>query len=324
MKLLPLTLLYLIIFAISCKSDKSEFDASGIFEADEVIISSEVNGKIIQSVDEGSEVKKGQDLVTIENTTLLLQKQQVEASMGALSQKKVISKPQNDLLRKQKNAQEQNLLIIKEQLRVASIEQKRIRNLVAKDAAPAKQQDDIDGQISILNQQIRASEAQLSNFDQQVLSNEENSTNQNNGILSERKPLEVRIAQINDQISRAKIIAPIDGNILVKYMKNEEIATIGKPIMKVAKNNTMILRAYVTSSQLATIKLHQKVTVFIGKEKNQKTYTGDIIWISPKSEFTPKTIQTVDERENLVYALKVNIPNDGYLKIGMYGDIKFK
>jgi HlyD family secretion protein len=178
--------------------------------------------------------------------------------------------------------------------------------------------------VAVLNQQIRASEAQLSNFDQQVLTTEENSSNQNNGILSERKPLEVRIAQINDQISRAKILAPIDGNVLVKYMKDDEIATIGKPIMKVAKNGSMILRTYITSSQLAGIKLHQKVAVFTGKDKNQKQYTGDITWISPKAEFTPKTIQTVDERENLVYAVKVNIPNDGYLKIGMYGDIKLK
>lgn len=311
------------LFLLSCKKSNSLYDASGVLESDEVIVASEVNGKLISSAEEGADVKKGQDIATIDDTALQLQKEQMKSSLTALYEKQNNSGPQSDLLKKQKSAQEQNLMVLKEQLRIAEKENVRIKNLVAKDAVPAKQLDDIEGQVAILKQQVTASQAQISTFDQQIKTYQQTVSLQNKNILSEKKPLEVKILTIDDQISRCKITAPIDGNVMAKYLENGEIATVGKPILKLAKTNSLIVRAYVTSSQLNAIKLNQAVNVFTGKEPNQKEYTGKVIWISTKAEFTPKTIQTIDERENLVYAIKVQVPNDGYLKIGMYADIKF-
>ncbi len=319
-----LVILSFFLLTTSCRKNDNPYDASGVFEADEIVIASEVNGKILTSVEEGSDIKQGQIITTIDDSALQLQKKQAQSSLGSLYEKQNISGPQSDLIAKQKSAQAQSILVLNEQLRIAKKEQVRIKNLVDKDAVPAKQLDDVDGQIAILNQQIASAQAQLSTYDQQLKTFQQTVSNQNKNILSEKKPMEVKILTIDDQISRSKIAAPIDGNVLVKYMTNGEIATIGKPIMKVAKINSLIVRAYITSSQLATIKLNQKVNVFTGKEPNQKKYEGTITWISSKAEFTPKTIQTIDERENLVYAVKVQVPNDGYLKLGMYGDIKLK
>ncbi len=319
---ITLILLTFLIIA-SCKKSGSAYDASGVLESDEVIVSSEINGKLIASVEEGSEVKKGQDIASIDDTSLLLQKEQLKSSLQALYEKQGNSAPQSDLLKKQKFAQMENLQVLNEQLRIAEKENVRIKNLVAKDAVPAKQLDDIEGQVAVIKHQINSALAQIGTFDQQVKTYQQTVTIQNKGILSEKKPLEVKILTIDDQINRSKIVAPLDGSVMAKYLQNGEIATIGKPIMKIAKMNSLLLRAYVTSSQLNAIKLNQNVIVFTGKEPNQKKYTGKIIWISTKAEFTPKTIQTIDERENLVYAIKVQVPNDGYLKIGMYADLKF-
>jgi HlyD family secretion protein len=320
--------IYFLIFAslllfTSCKKNGNAYDASGVLESDEVIVASEINGKLISSAEEGADVKIGQNVAIIDDSALQLQKEQLKSSLSSLYEKQNNSGPQSDLLRKQKSAQEQNILVLKEQMRVAEKENTRIKNLVAKEAVPAKQLDDITGQLAVLQQQINAAQAQISTYDQQIKTYQQTVSLQNKNILSEKKPLEVKILTIDDQINRSKIMAPIDGNVMAKYLENGEIATIGKPIMKLAKTNSLIVRAYVTSSQLNAIKLNQAVSVFTGKEPNQKKYTGKVIWISTKAEFTPKTIQTIDERENLVYAIKVQVPNDGYLKIGMYADIKF-
>jgi HlyD family secretion protein len=319
--LIPYLLLFLVL--ISCKKNNNLYDASGVFESDEVILSSEINGKLISSANEGSDVIKGQTIALIDDSALLLQKEQLKSSLQALYGKQNDSNPQSDLIKKQKSAQEQNLLVLKEQLRIAEKEKSRIKNLVAKDAVPVKQLDDIDGQVSVILQQIESAKAQLSTFDQQVKTYQQTIVLQNKNILSEKKPMEVKILTIDDQIKRCKIVSPIEGNVMVKYLENGEVATVGKPIMKIAKMNALIVRAYVTSSQLALIKLNQNVNIYTGKEPRQKKYIGQITWISSKAEFTPKTIQTIDERENLVYAIKVQVPNDGFLKIGMYADLKF-
>lgn len=318
-------LLFIITAFAACQSSNNAFDASGVFEADEVIVSAESMGKLISlKITEGDVIKKGAVVGGIEDNNLLLQKGQLQATIDALYDKKVSPEPQANIYSQQIINQNANIATLKAQMKVLQIEQNRISQLVAKDAVPAKQLDDINGQVSILNQQIAAAETMLGTLRQQIKSTQSTSAIQNKAILSEQKPLEQRIAQLDDQIQKSIIVNPIDGTILTKYMEENEVATIGKPIYKIAKLDQLILRAYVTGNQLNQIKVNQKVGVTTGSDKTAKTVQGTIIWVSSKAEFTPKTIQTVDERSNLVYAIKVLVPNDGYLKLGMYGDVSFQ
>ncbi len=316
--------LFLLLGFVGCKSSDQDFDASGVFEADEVIISSESVGKILRfDVEEGAELKAGQVIGSVDCKNLSLQKAQIEANITALGQKTNDATPQTQIVREQLISQQRQIATQREQLRILERERKRIENLVKAEAVPAKQLDDVEGQIDILKKQIEATESQVSVLNQQIKSQQQQVSIQNRGVLSERKPLEERIAQMDDQLQRCTITNPIDGTVLVKYAAAEEVTATGKALYKIANLSTLTLRAYITGDQLGKVKLNQPVKVFVDNGKDAyKEVSGTVTWIASKAEFTPKTIQTKDERANLVYAAKIKVKNDGYLKIGMYGEIK--
>ncbi|HLK30191.1 MAG TPA: HlyD family efflux transporter periplasmic adaptor subunit [Puia sp.] len=299
-----------LAFLSSCNQDKLKTDASGVFESDEVIVSAEQSGKILAlPIKEGDIIPKGNVVGNIDISNIELQKQQVQATIQALKQKTTNPTPQIELVKKQLTVQEVQLA---QQLR----EKTRTENLLKADAATQKQLDDINSQIDQLQKQIAVSKQQI------VLDNSNIST-QNRTIFSEKDPLEKSVAQIQDQINKGQIINPISGTVLTKYALEGEMTTVGKAIYKIANLDTITLRGYITGSQLSNVKLGQQVKVYIDSgTKNYKEYSGQISWISDKSEFTPKTIQTKDERANLVYAVKIRVKNDGYIKLGMYGEVK--
>jgi HlyD family secretion protein len=316
----------LVIGIISCKSDQQEFDATGVFEAEEIIVSAESNGKLLVfKVSEGENLKEGQEVGLVDCQNINLQKAQVQASIAALKLKENNANPQILIYGKQVESSKAALATQKEQLRILEREQKRIQNLVDANAVPTKQLDDITGQVDILKKQMEGTQSQLAVIMQQIASQKEQVQIQNRGISSESQPLKVRISQIEEQLGHCKIINPTTGTVLVKYAEKEEVTGMGKPLYKIANLENMTLRAYIAGTQLGQVKVNQPVKVFIdnGKE-SYKEMVGTITWISNKSEFTPKTIQTKDERENLVYAAKIKVKNDGYIKIGMYGEVRFK
>ncbi|HEX7754559.1 MAG TPA: HlyD family efflux transporter periplasmic adaptor subunit [Niabella sp.] len=288
---------------------KEDFDASGNFEADEVIVSAQQNGTLISySVQEGAILKAGDKVGQLDVRAVELQKEQVEASIQALSQKTASTNDQSELVRRQLAVQEAQLA---QQLR----ERSRTENLVKADAATQKQLDDMNAAIDQLKKQIAVTR-------QQLTLNTYNTHTQNRSILSEKSPLEKNAAQIQEQINKGQVINPVTGTVLANYALQGEMQVTGKPLYKIANTDTLDLRAYITGTQLPQIKLGQQVKVRIDQgKKAYKEYAGTIIWISGKSEFSPKTIQTKDERANLVYAIKVRVKNDGYLKIGMYGEV---
>ena len=315
-----------IIFSTfaACEKKTKKFDAAGTFEATEIIVSAEATGKILDlKIKEGDQLKKGDIIGGIDPLSIQLQKEQVQASMEALTQKSNDPMPQVNVLNEQIATQRNQIAVQKQQLIVLQKEQKRLENLVKADAATPKQLDDLNGQIDILKKQIEASESSVSIFEKQILAQKAGVSIQNRGILSEKAPLEKRVKQLDDLISRAKIANPIDGTVLSKYAEAGEITTTGKPLYKIADMSEMTLRAYISGSQLSQVKINQMVKIMIddGKDKYREM-PGVVTWISDKAEFTPKTIQTKDERANLVYAIKIKVKNDGFLKIGMFGEVK--
>ena len=275
-------------------------------------MSSELGGKILQfKVNEGDLLKKDSVIAIIDALPVSLQQEQLEASVKALSEKTQNVEPQIKLLQDQISVQETQLANLQH-------ERARIESLLQADAATAKQLDDINFQIESLRKQIAVTQ-------QQIAVQINNVQTQNRAILSESNPLQKQIAQLKDKEQRASIINPLNGTVLTKYAMEGEITSAGKAMYKVADLSSLILRAYISGTQLSEIKLGQTVKVFIDEgEKKYKEYAGIITMVSDKAEFTPKTIQTKDERANLVYAVKVVVKNDGYLKIGMYGEIQFK
>ncbi len=320
-----LTIALIISLLTSCKSSDNEYDATGVFEAEEVIVSAESTGKLLNfTASEGDNLKASQEVAQIDCENIGLQKSQVQASISALNMKQNEAGPQIQILAKQADNQRAMLNTQKAQWRVLDKEKARLTKLVAAEAAPQKQWDDIDGQMDILEKQMESTQSQIALTNQQIASQKAQVGIQNRGILSESQPLKVRIAQIDEQLSRCKVINPFDGTILVKYTQNQEVVGAGKPIYKLADLNNMVLRAYIAGTQLGQVKVNQPVKVFIDNGKDgYKELPGTISWISSKSEFTPKTIQTKDERANLVFATKIKVKNDGFLKIGMYGEVKF-
>jgi HlyD family secretion protein len=310
MKRTILLLLFPLLF--SCHSTTREFDASGSFEADEVVVSSQVNGQLLQfSVNEGDSLAPGQVVGIIDSSSLSLQKAQVNATIRSLSEKTQTVAPQVQLLNNQ-------LAVQQAQLQNLAHEKERIERLVKADAATGKQLDDINSQIEVTKRQMEVTR-------QQIAVQRSNIATQNRGILSEKAPLEKQVALVEEQLSRARITNPAKGIVLTKYAEQGEVTAAGKPLYKIADLSVMTLRAYVTGGQLSQLKLNQQVSVGIDDGKGgYRMYKGTITWISDKAEFTPKTIQTKEERANLVYALKIRVPNDGYLKIGMYGEVKFQ
>ncbi len=310
-KLLLLLLISSGIILGSCNGNGNNFDGSGTFEADETIVSSELAGKItFLNIEEGSLLAKDSIIGAVDATNISLQQEQVEASIRALSEKTSDPSAQVQLLQNQ-------LTVQQSQLNNLLYEKTRIETLVKADAATGKQLDDINSQIDIANKQMTVTR-------QQIVVYQNNIGTQNRSILSETDPLKKRIAQLKDQEQRANIINPINGTVTTKYAETGEITSAGKAIYKIADLSLLNLRAYITGVQLPKVKLNQTVKVMIDEgAKKYKEYSGTIIWISDKAEFTPKTIQTKEERANLVYAIKVKVKNDGYLKIGMYGEVKF-
>lgn len=296
-KIIFTALLVISTIMFSCSNGNGDFDATGTFESEEIIVSSEASGRIIKlDVEEGVLLKKDQTVGLIDTTQLYLKKKQLLASIKA-----VISK-QPDI-----NTQ---LASLEKQIEAAKTEKKRIENLVLSDAASTKQLDDINNQLEVLNKQYLAAKSSLTITKQ--------------GLQSETLPLYAQVEQIQDQINKSIIKNPVEGTVLTKYSKLEEVTGTGKVLYKIADLSLMTLRAYINGDQLGQIKLGQKVKVFVDKgDGEQKELNGEIYWVSSKAEFTPKTIQTKDERANLVYAIKVKVINDGYLKIGMYGEVKF-
>jgi len=302
----------LVLFFAACGNGGMKNDAAGVFEADEVIVSSEIGGRILKmDLKEGDKLARDSAFVQIDATNLQLQKDQVTASINALKEKTTDANPQIRLLENQ---------IIVQQAQLASLlrDQKRTENLVRDNAATQKQLDDINSAVDVLGKQIEVTRRQIA---VQVNS----SGTQNRSVLSEKEPLLKRAAQLQDQMDKGRVVNPVNGTVLSRYAMAGEIAAPGKALYKIADLSTLILRAYISGTQLPQVKLGQKMKVLIDDgAKNWKNYDGTVTWISDKAEFTPKTIQTKEERANLVYAIKIAVPNDGYLKIGMYGEVQFK
>ncbi|MBR4118682.1 MAG: HlyD family efflux transporter periplasmic adaptor subunit [Bacteroidales bacterium] len=283
------------LLMVSC-GDKSEFDAQGTFEATEVIVSSEANGRIISfNIEEGNMVDANTIIGTIDSVQLYLQRKQLEAQQSAL----LASRPD---IKKQVSS-------LKEEIAKQKVELKRIGNMLRDGAATQKQYDDIEAHIRILEGKL---DATLSTLTKNASTIDDNSA-----------ALEAQISALDDRIEKCKIVSPINGTVLVKYAEAGELATVGKPLMKIADLENIYLRAYFTSNQLADIKLGESVTVIADfGEDNRYEYDGKITWISAESEFTPKTIQTKESRSNLVYAVKIAVKNDGRIKIGLSGEVK--
>ncbi len=313
----------ILLSGSACQKKHSGFDASGVFEAHEVVVSSQVAGQIMDwQIDEGVSVKADQVVGNIDCDDLNLQKAQVEASREALKEKRLNVIPEIRVLEKQITTQEAEISAMQTQYAVLSKERDRLSTLVKQDAAPAKQLDDMQGQMDVLQKQVLAAQSRVSVLRQQIESSDRTAEARNRGIMSEESPLQSQINRIENQITHCKVINPINGTVIAKYIEEYEVVAVAKPLYKVADLNEMILRAYVTGDQLTSVKLGQQVKVFADEgEDDQRTYDGTISWISDKAEFTPKTIQTKNERANLVYAVKVTVKNDGYLRIGMYGEI---
>lgn len=289
--------LTMVLVLLACSDNENTYDASGTFEAEEVIISSEVSGAIRQlDAEEGRNVRAGDQLGWIDSTQLYLKKKQLEAQIRAVLSKRPHIATQ--------------LASLQEQLRAAEREQRRVQNLFKAEAATQKQLDDVNAQVDVIRRQIDAQRSSLDISSQ--------------GLVSETGPLYIQVEQLEDQLQKSKIINPLTGTVLARYAEAHEVVSPGKPLYKVADISYLDLRAYVTGNQLATLKLNQKVKVLVDDgQGGYKTYEGMITWISSKAEFTPKTIQTKEERADLVYAIKARVKNDGYLKIGMYGEVKF-
>lgn len=285
----------LAVMAASCKDGNGVATASGTFEAEEITVSAEASGKLVSfTVREGQEVSEGQVLGQIDSLSLYLNKELLEQNIAALE----TGKP--DV--------EAQIGVMKARLENGRHELDRLSRLLESDAATRKQYDDAEASVSVLEKQIEATESSL-----------------NSNIASidaQIAGLKIQIAQAEDMLSKCRIVSPVDGTVLSKYAHEGELASAGKPLFKVADLEHVFLRAYFTSGQLKDISLGQdvKVTADFGGGKVRE-YPGKIVWISAKSEFTPKSIQTDDDRENLVYAVKVAVENDGYIKIGMFGKV---
>lgn len=301
-----------LLLATGCGNKNGKFDATGTFEADEVVVSASANGKILSlNLDEGSVLAKDSIVGLVDPAGLSLQKEEIEATIQSLSEQTANVGPQVKLL-------EERLTVQQSQLDNLRHEKTRIENLLKKDAATGKQLDDINAQIDVAQKNINVTQ-------QEINVQKSNFGTQNRSILSQGKPLEKRAAQLADQLSKTNISNPINGTVITKYAEAGEMTSAGKAIYKVADLSVMTLRAYITGTQLSQIKLGQTVKVLVddGADKYREL-SGTITWVSDKAEFTPKTIQTKDERANLVYAIKIKVKNDGYLKIGMYGEVKLK
>lgn len=287
MKIIQLILTTLIISSLLVACNENEkAHGYGNFEATEITVSAENNGKLIQfSIEEGQTIKSNTIVGYIDTIPLNLKKQQLIVS------KNIITSKSRGVL--------SQISVLKSQLKTANISKKRIENLLKEKAGTQKQLDDINGKIDVIKQQIRSIEIQ------------------NASVINELYSIDVQIKQLEDQLQKSIITNPVNGTVLTKYTEPNEITTFGKPLYKIANLSTLKLRVYVSETQLSNIQIGQKVSVKIDSNKTMKNYTGTVSWIASEAEFTPKIIQTKEERVNLVYAVKIDVKNDGSLKIGM-------
>ena len=281
----------------ACGNKEKEYDATGTFEATEVTVFAEQSGALLTfNASEGENVSQGQEIGVVDTTQLWLKIQQLGAS------KRVFQSQKPDMAKQ--------VAATRQQLVKAQQEQRRYKELVADGAAPSKMLDDATSQVQVLQRQL---EAQVSALNTQTST-----------LNSQMAATDVQVRQLYDQLAKCHVYAPISATVLEKYVERGEFVTTGKPLLKLADTENMFIRAYVTSAQLKTIKVGMKTKVFADYGDGQKKeYEGVVSWISSRSEFTPKTILTDDDRADLVYAVKVAIKNDGYAKIGMYGEVKF-
>ncbi len=288
----------LLLLAAACSDGGNTYDATGTFEAKEVIVSASTAGRLLNfTAAEGQQLKANDIVAIVDTTQLYLKKKQLEAQIRAVLSREPDIPAQ--------------LAALQEQIHVAQTEKVRITNLTKAGVAPQKQLDDINNQIAVLQKQLEAQ--------QSILQKSAGS------VYAEVEPLMQQIDQVNDQLMQSKVLNPIDGTVLVTYMEAGEYAAPGKALYKVGDLKHMQLRAYITGEQLPLVKLGQQVQVTVdGAEGKGRNYTGKVSWISDKAEFTPKTIMTSDERSNLVYAIRIDVDNDDMIKIGMYGEVLFK
>ena len=296
MKTMHHAILIAILMLASCTGTGHEYDASGIFETTEVTISAQGTGEIMQfNIMEGQTVKAGQTIGYIDTLQLALKREELLGNLQTTHSRYY------DV--------ERQIASLKQQIATQKHEQQRFENLVRDNAANRKQWDDIHANIAVLEKQLAAQTETLEKGNQSI-----------NGQV---RTLKAQIAQVEDQMRRCVITAPASGTILSKYAEPGELASTGRALFKLGDLENMYLRAYVVAPQLTTLKIGQQVRVFADEgEKGRREYAGTVSWISDQAEFTPKTIQTRDERANLVYAVKIAVRNDGFIKRGMYGEVK--
>jgi HlyD family secretion protein len=292
MKVSTLIIIATVLLA-SCKNKTDQADAFGNFEATEVIVSAETNGRILQfDPVEGTKIDAGSKIAFIDTTLFHLQKAEIDAGMKSVLTRINSISAQNDIL----NQQIQNL----------NINIERIGKMLKDDAATQKQLDDLTGQASVLQKQIAANNTQRAS------------------VAADLSVYESKKASLNEQIKRSSVMSPLKGTILEKYAEAGEITTAGKPLAKVADLSVMKLKVYVSGAQLGNIKIGKQCTVRIDNGENgYSSFPGTISYISDKAEFTPKIIQTKEERVTLVYAVDIDVKNDGIMKSGMPGEAKF-
>ena len=281
----------------SCSSGNGDYDASGFFETTEVIVSARGNGELKQlGIEEGQEVSPNATLGYIDTIQLALKRQQLIATLSATDSRKLDENRQ--------------LATIRQQIANLKTEQHRFEELVKANAASQKQLDDINYNLEVLERQLSATSEQIGS--------------NNTSLTGQSASIAAQVAQIDDQINNCIVYSPIKGTILSKYAEQGEFVAVGRALFKVGNVEDIKLRAYITASQLTTLQIGQGVKVYADLgENNRKEFEGRVSWISDEAEFTPKTIQTRDERSNLVYAIKILVKNDGTIKRGMYGDVKF-
>lgn len=282
----------------ACGGNEREYDATGTFEATETTVFAEQSGALLTfNVNEGDMIEAGKEVGLVDTTQVWLKIQQLGATKA--------------VFQSQKPDMEAQIAAIRQQLAKAQQDEQRYRELVADGAAPSKMLDDATNQVKVLQRQLVAQQSALStstrSLDKQMVATD------------------IQVNQLRDHLQKCHVVTPTKGTVLEKYVERGEFVTVGKPLFKIADTEDMFMRAYVTSAQLQNIKLGQKVTVFADYGDDQrKEYRGTVSWISSRSEFTPKTILTDDERADLVYAVKIAIKNDGFVKIGMYGEVRLR
>ena len=328
-----------ILMVASCGKDKQDYDATGTFEATEITVSAESAGQLKTfNISEGQVLNNGVTVGQIDARQLTLKRNQLATNneqLAATHGQLAANKRQLDANKQATSGRQLDLkkqvAAIRQQIVNQQRERQRFTELLKDGAVARKQVDDIDYQLQVLKKQLTATEEQIASQNAALADQNKGITAQMEGIDAQQAVVNAQQAgvrsqqaQIDDQIAHTFIKSPITGTVLEKYAEAGEFVALGKPLFKVANMKRMFIRAYITSAQLKNIRLGQKVKVMANYGKGQrKAYNGVITWISSRSEFTPKTIVTDDERADLVYAIKIQFQNDGYVKIGMYGEVKF-